>query len=115
MHSGSLSTVALLVALTLISPTLVAKVASQRQDTGGNGVQDTMYDLEGSGEEQFLGSGDEYGSGSIEGSGSGDESTNERAPDCLRPLSGTYPEPADFESDLLPEIRCHLACIEHVS
>lgn len=114
MRRRSLSTIAILAAcaLVLFSPSLLAPAAAQQQDTGGDGLQDTMYDLEGSGEErEYIGSGDaEYESGS----GSGDEATSGGEP-CLAPASGTYPEPAAFESDLLPEIRCHLACIEHVS
>ena len=105
MRRRSLSTVAVLTicALVLISPSLLAPVASQQQDTGGDGLQDTMYDLEGSGDTEYE-----------SGSGSGDEETSSGEP-CLAPTIGTYPEPAAFESDLLPEIRCRLACIEHVS
>lgn len=115
MKSPSL---ALLVALALASLTHVTKVAPQQQNSntvGGNDVQppDTMYDLEGSGDNLDLGSGDEYGSGSGTGSGGGVPGGIES--DCQMPPSGTFPEPAAFESDVLPEIQCHLACAEHVS
>lgn len=114
----------LLIALTLFLVSPIVRVESQGQDTansaGGNGVQDTMYDLEGSAEDQTEFD-DEYesGSGGVavpgSGSGSGEGLPGGKNLNCQLPPRGTFPEPADFESDILPEIQCHLACIEHVS
>lgn len=104
-------------ALILVSTELPVAAAA---DSGNNGaIQDTMYDLEGSGDEsdriQGSGGGSSDGgsgdAGSGTGSGSGEPPTN----DCQVPPSGTFPEPTNFEDQVLPEIRCHLACVELVS
>ena len=106
-------------AFSLLSLSSVLHVASsQPAHQGGNEAQDTMYDLEGSTDDQLDGgSGDEFGSGGTDvGSGSSDvKPGGGNNPDCQLPPRGTFPEPASFESDVLPEIQCHLACVEHVS
>lgn len=113
-----MSTSALLLvatALILASTTTIPSAAAAGSGSDAdNGVQDTMYDLEGSTDDMNQGSGgggsrdgDASDAGSGEGSGSGE--------DCQQPPSGTFPEPTDFEDQVLPEIRCHLACIELVS
>lgn len=53
------------------------------------------------------------GSGSS-GSGSGSGSGEEREPNCRRP-SHLIQQPRNREADVLPEIRCHVACLQHVS
>ncbi len=95
-------------ALILVSTTTLLLVPSAAAAGSGdeNGVQDTMYDLEGSADDMNQGSGGG-------GSGSGEEPP--RINDCQKPPSGTFPEPTDFEDQVLPEIRCHLACMELVS
>ena len=114
-----MSTSALLLvatALILVSTTTIPSAAAAGSD---NGVQDTMYDLEGSTDDMNQGGsgggsrdGDASEAGSGEGSGSGEEP---RIRHCQQPPSSTFPEPTDFEDQILPEIRCHLACVELVS
>ena len=111
--------IALAIATILVTSVLIPPEVATAQELPGSGAEmDTMYDLEGSTGDQFLGSGDadtgsgSTGSGSGSGSGSGDGSPGRH---CRLPPPGTFPEPAGYESDVLPEIQCHLACIEHVS
>ena len=116
MWQANMSTSSLLLsvatALMLLSTTIILLPDHAAATPGGsgdnNGAQDTMYDLEGSTDDVNQGSGD-----TSDGSGSG--SGEPPISDCRVPPSGTYPEPTDFEDQLLPEIRCHLACIELVS
>lgn len=103
------STVALILVSTTVLP-FAAAVGSGDND----GAQDTMYDLEGSADDMNQGSG---GGGSRNGDsseGSGSGSGRPPVSDCREPPSGTFPEPTDFEDQVLPEIRCHLACVELV-
>ena len=118
-----MSTSALLLvatALILVSTTTIPSAAAAGSGSNDNGVQDTMYDLEGSTDDMNQGSsgggsrdGDASEAGSGEGSGSGGDGP--RISHCQQPPSGTFPEPTDFEDQILPEIRCHLACVELVS
>jgi hypothetical protein len=103
----------------LVSTTTLLLVPSAVAAGSGddNGVQDTMYDLEGSTDDMDQGSG---GGGSRDGNsseGSGGSVNGEEEPriNCRLPPFGTYPVPTDFEYQVLPEIRCHLACVELVS
>lgn len=101
-------------ALILVSTTVLPSAAAV--GSGDNdGVQDTMYDMEGSADDtnQGSGGGGSRNGDSSEGSGSG--SGERPTSDCHAPPSGTFPEPTDFEERVLPEIRCHLACVELVS
>ena len=115
---ANMSTSALLVlatALILVSTSALLPSAAAAGSGDDNGVQDTMYDLEGSTDDMNQGSG---GGGSRDGDsseGSGSGSGERPVSDCRVPPSGTFPEPTDFEYQVLPEIRCHLACVDLVS
>lgn len=116
-----MSTSALMLALILVlstaTTTLLPSAAATGPESGhGSGVQDTMYDLEGSADDdrnQGSSGGGSRDGDSSEGSGSG--SGERPVSDCQVPPTGTFPVPTDFEDQILPEIRCHLACVELVS
>ena len=117
MWRAKLSLIALLVAILTLASTVVPFAAAEPgSGDSNNGVQDTMYDLEGSADDgdRFQGSsGDSNNGGSGVGSGSGSDERSGR--NCQLPPTGTFPEPADFEDQVLSEIQCHLACVELVS
>ena len=100
-----MSGLSILLLLITFTCACVPGVSSQTTDPG-------PYDLEGSGDSSGFGSTqvptEPAGSGDGSGlmSGSGDY--------CVRPLYRP-PPPNKLETDIVTEIRCHLACIEQVS
>ena len=115
MSTSALVLVATALILASTRSTTLLPSAAAAGSGDDNGVQDTMYDLEGSTDDMNQGSG---GGGSRDGDtseGSGSGSGERPVSDCQVPPSGTFPDPTDFEYQILPEIRCHLACVELVS